>query len=405
MKGRVAAGCRAVAVIPARNEAGSLPDALDALAIQEDVRSNRLRMGEFEILLFLNNCTDDSSRVARLWKAAHPEMVLHILERALSPATAHVGTARRLLMDTAWARLQGAGERAGILSTDADTVVAPDWVAQNLFALALGADAVGGVIELKLGELERLPKGARTAYLLDREYQRLGAELEDLLDPQPGDPWPRHLEHFGASLACTPATYARAGGLPPVKSLEDMALVDALYRIDARVRHEPAVRVYTSARLDGRASVGLSWQLRKWQETYDAGKPHQVPSAAWLQHRFRCRRFLRELYRSSGMVTLQHLDEVWQGRLRRALAQEPTVGGLLAHADCHAWILNTFRGGAQDEIASVIRSLRSIIETERVRAQREGATRPREIDSCSFAARMSTRAATDRRDNAQLDAR
>ena len=118
------------------------------------------------------------------------------LERMLAPEDAHVGTARRWLMDTAWRRLEGVAGGV-ILSTDADTLVAPDWVARNLAALDAGADAVGGAIGLRAGEIEAMEAGARRAYVRDRRYQALVARLEDKLDPQPGDPWPRHLEHFG----------------------------------------------------------------------------------------------------------------------------------------------------------------------------------------------------------------
>ena len=104
--------------------------------------------------------------------------------------------------------------------------------------------------------MRRCREGVREAYRNDRRYQYLIAEMEDWFDPQVGDPWPRHLEHFGASLACTPEVYARAGGMPRLAELEDVAFVDRLRQVDARVRHEPRVVVYTSARLDGRIATG-----------------------------------------------------------------------------------------------------------------------------------------------------
>jgi len=358
--GRAHERCRAVAILPARNEQDSLAASLDAFACQRDLRGELLDRTTFEVILLLNNCTDASASAARAWKLAHPAVALHIVERSIPPDRAHVGTARRMLMDTAWARLDGRAGSAGILSTDSDTVVAPHWIAQNLRALDEGADAVGGVIGLKAGELERLPKGARTAYLLDREYQRLFAELEDLLDPLAGDPCPRHLEHFGASLACTPAVYKRAGGLPAVNPLEDMAFVDALFRIDARLRHDPAVQVFTSARLEGRAAVGLSWQLRTWQKESEAGNPHLVPSCAWLEHRFRSLRLLRELHHAGRQADLGFFDRTWRPRVRRAIAEDLTTGEFLARIDCDRWIDETFAASAREaEIRSVNRRLRA----------------------------------------------
>ena len=366
--------CRAVVIVPARNEEASLQATLDGLAAQRSPGGGALDPNSFEILLLLNNCTDSSAQVARAWRAQHPHTALHILERTLPPCEAHVGTARRLLMDTAWSRLRGRGRSCGILSTDSDTVVAPDWIAQTLSALALGADAVGGFIELKEGELERLPEGARTAYLRDCEYQRLFAELEDLLDPQPGDPWPRHLHHFGASLACSPAAYQRAGGLPPINPLEDMAFVDALYRADARLRHDPAVRVFTSARFDGRASVGLSWQLRTWQQASEAGTPHEVCSCSWLQHRFQCLRTLRQMHRGGREADHRSLKAPWRDRAREALGEELTTGEFLARIDCDAWIAETYTGSAgEEEITRVNRDLGLAIARQRGRLLREAA--------------------------------
>ena len=53
-------------------------------------------------------------------------------------------------MHLAWSLLPPDGL---IASSDADTVVAPDWLARQLDAVAAGADAVGGWIELDEAEL------------------------------------------------------------------------------------------------------------------------------------------------------------------------------------------------------------------------------------------------------------
>ena len=360
--------CRAIVVVPARNEADSLPLTLDALASQEDLNGQPLDPASFEILMLLNNCTDASVAVAGAWRAEHPDVQLHVAERSFPAEQAHVGTARRVLMDTAWHRLHRHAGVRGILSTDSDTIVANDWVAQNLQALQRGADAVGGYIELKPGELERLPEGVQRAYLNDRKHQRLLAELEDLLDPQAGDPWPRHLQHFGASMACTPAAYERVGGLPPVHLLEDKAFVDQLYRIGACLRHEPAVRVFTSARFDGRATVGLAWQVRTWQEESDTGEPHLVWCSARIEHRFRSLRYLRHLHQQGKNANLQRMSNPWRERVRDVLAAGLATGEFLARIDCDAWIEETYTGRAREaEITQVNRELRAAIRREQAR--------------------------------------
>jgi hypothetical protein len=238
-------------------------------------------------------------------------------------------------------------------------------VAQNLRAIGAGADAVGGVILLMDGDLESLPAGARDAYLRDRQYQRLIAELEHWLDPQEGDPWPRHLEHFGASLACTPQIYAKAGGLPPVMPLEDVAFVDALRRVGARLRHDPAVIVRTSARLDGRAEVGLSGQLRIWQERSESGEPHLIRSCDWLVHRFECLGRLRRLCLTEDTAALAALPASWHSRLISARGKGLAVGEFLRTIDSEQLIDETFRGEVDALITSTIKDLEMALKRVR----------------------------------------
>ncbi len=355
--------CRACVILPARNEARNLPAALNALAGSVDLTGQRLLPHAFEVLLLLNNCTDDSPAVVRRWQAAHPEIALHAFERTLPAAAAHVGTARRWLMDTAWRRLERhRGLPAAILSTDADTVVSSDWIAQNLAAIEGGADAVGGAIHFTSEELASLPEGARRALRWDARYQSLVAELEHWLDPQPGDPWPRHLQHFGASLACTPEAYARAGGMPAIDSLEDVAFVDALRRIDARLRHAPEVAVYSSARLDGRAGMGLSNQLRQWHQMSREGGEHRVPSCAWLAHRFGTLRRLREACTDRNLLACFPCSPRWKARLRAVGRERFPVGRFLAELDCDSLIEASFRGARFGEIAQVCDDIQDTLE-------------------------------------------
>ncbi|WP_263382574.1 glycosyltransferase [Granulicella arctica] len=381
--------CRVSVIVPARNEEQSLPTALNAMAAQVDTAGVQLSADTFEILLLLNNCTDGSALVARQWQQAHPQIALHICERTLSPEIAHVGTARRLLMDTAWHRLRGTLHKVNaILSTDSDTLVAPDWIVRNLRALERGADAVGGAIHLKSGDVESLPDGARRAYLLDRKYQQLVAELEAILDPQHGDPWPRHLQHFGASLACTPEIYARAGGMPPVQPLEDVAFVDALRRVDARLRHDPDVVVYTSSRMEGRVEIGLSQQLRCWQNMSDHGERHRVPSAAWLTHRFSSMKYLRSMCGQDRRPDVTAYPEAWQNRVIAAHRERTSTARFLEEIDCNALIETTFRGKRDGEITSVVRSLKAAIECARA-AQSDYAVKPSVVPSFTESAAAS----------------
>ncbi len=351
VSGFARACCRAVIVIPARDEEHSLAATLDSIAAQRDLDGALFPPEQWELLLLLNNCTDGTAEVARRWQQAHPGVIFHLVERELAPEEAHIGTARRLLMDTAWQRLSRHAGQAVILSTDSDTIVGPHWLVETLRAMAAGADAVGGTILLKDGELDDLPEGARTAYVLDRRYQQLVAALEDTLDPQRGDPMPRHLEHFGASLACTAEIYARVGGLPRVERLEDLALVDVFRRADARLRHAPEVKVRTSARMGGRCVTGLSSQLREWQKIHEQGREQLVCSAAWLEHRFRSLRGYRAAWRS-GAPPAPSLA---------CGADCGTEGEFLAAIDCDRLIETSFRGRKEEPIQRVIADLERML--------------------------------------------
>ncbi len=279
-------------IIPAKDEMASLPATLAALAAQTDARGRPLPPGSFEVIVLANNCTDATAAVVRQQARRFPHLVLHAAELCLPAAKAHVGRARRLLMDEACARLEQVGRPAGIIaSTDADTRVAPTWLAAIQAEIVAGADAVGGRILTEITGAALLP--LRRIQVRDAAYRQLCARLEDLLDPVRIDPWPRHHQHFGASLALTVRAYRQVGGLPEVRFLEDEALCQALRRHDLGLRHSPHVQVLTSARRQGRVEVGLSWQLREWLNMSRQQREPHVDNPAQLAALWLVRRQLR----------------------------------------------------------------------------------------------------------------
>ncbi len=352
-------GCSACVVVPARDEEGLLDSCLDALLHQETLQGAPLSHRTYEVLLLLNNCADQSASFALRWQLRHPSFALHVVERTFSKEQAHAGTARKLLLDTAFQRLGGLRlAPVAMLCTDADSTVAPDWLAQNLAALGRGADAVGGLIELDAGNLQSLPDKVRRCYERDCRYGQLVAHLEALLDPQPGDPWPRHQHHFGSSLACTPQAYALAGGMPAAPVLEDEAFVHQLRRAGLRLRHEPAVRIATSARLDGRAEVGLAGQLRHWNELSNE-KAHQVQSAPFLAHRFSMLSCLRAAFRNRSLQGLHFPTEDWHHWASACLREQGSVPDFLAALDADGLIDATFEGQRQQKIGDAIAALQA----------------------------------------------
>lgn len=291
--------CELCVIVPVRDEAANLETTLLALANQIDLDGKPLDKNRYEIILLANNCSDNSAEIARRFAKNHPKLILHVVEITLERDRAHIGWVRKILMDEAYRRLKSIGRDFGVIaSTDGDTRVAPTWIAATLAEIKAGSDAVGGRIVTENREKEKLDNSTRLYYLRTVCYSYLTYQLEGYLDPDPLDPNPRHYQHSGASFAVTAQMYAKVGGLPPLPSSEDIALYDALRRVDARFRHSQAVRVNTSARVLGRAKAGLADRLA---ELKVMGQKHQlllVESAFLLESRFRLRRHLRYLWQT-----------------------------------------------------------------------------------------------------------
>ncbi len=186
-----------------------------------------------------------------------------------------------------------AGQHGIIASTDADTIVDSHWIDQIRAEIKQGCEVVGWPYSYSSRwELVRLN------HLRDVMYRMLVARLEAHLDPQPFDPWPRHFQHFGASLALTCAAYERVGGLPSVPYLEDEALYRALLRTDTRIRKSPHVRVITSTRTKGRVEVGFSEQLRYWEKLNATSQSQLVEAPAAIYKRLQNRRLLRKIWQN-----------------------------------------------------------------------------------------------------------
>ena len=279
-------------IVPVRNEARRLPGALRALAGQQ-----RLDPAQFEVIVLANNCTDASAGVVRQFAARHPALALHVVEVRFPDDVAHVGHARSCLMNEACRRLRRTAGDAGVIaSTDGDTRVDLDWLAATLREIDAGADAVGG--RIVHGDDVALPRRLVAVARRDALYQRLRVRLEHALDPDPADPWPRHHQHFGASLAITVGAYRRVDGMPAEPFLEDEALYLRLRRHDMRVRHSDRVSVVTSSRRRGRVEVGLSWQLREWQACIAAGREPAVADPREWAEVLDWRRRLRASWRT-----------------------------------------------------------------------------------------------------------
>ena len=249
-------------VVPARNEKALIGSCLAALARQEGISAQ-----EYEVLLVLDHCTDTTEARALEVAAEHPDLRLHLLEGPGRGA----GHARRAGMEEAYDRLMSSGRPDGLIaSTDADTVVAPDWLSAQLQASSSGARAIGGRIELR--DDGDLPQGVAGWHAEQGRIRQ--RELLAGLGSADAPLGTEHWQFSGASLALTAAAYAEIGGLEPRVALEDEYLERALSRCGIPIERPRSVRVTTSARLVGRANRGLARDLAlaSWvhDNTYDA---------------------------------------------------------------------------------------------------------------------------------------
>lgn len=209
-------------VVPAHNEEALLAATLHALrrACEHPALFEPAR-----VFLVLDACSDGSESVARgAWRGAGLEL-LAIDAQNVGSARAY-GANRAMASGATW-----------LAFTDADTIVAPDWLVQQR---ALGADAVCGSV--MVGDWSCHGSHA----------DRLALDFATTYSDADG-----HKHIHGANLGVCAAAYRAAGGFPALACSEDVALVAALQRTGASIAWSAAPRVTTSARPDPRCHGGF----------------------------------------------------------------------------------------------------------------------------------------------------
>ncbi len=223
-------------VIPAHDEARLLPACLASVrrAAQHPALDGRAA----RVVVVLDACTDASGEVART-ALGRDDAVVEVSAR-------NVGAARA----AGFAHALAAGDapdpgRLWLATTDADTVVPPDWLVQQLALAEAGYEAVAGAVEV--GDWSEQPPAVRERY---RAHYRAGST------PDGG-----HDHAHGANLGLTGRAYLAAGGVPPLPLAEDRALIERL-AAGGRLARPRSIRVITSARRDSRAPGGFGHFLR-----------------------------------------------------------------------------------------------------------------------------------------------
>jgi hypothetical protein len=217
------------------------------------------------------------------------------MEHAFAANAGSAGYARHLAMEHV-----ARGSTDGVLlTTDADGRVASDWVAANVAAIRAGADAVAGRAIIDPVDALLIPQELHVDDAFECGYGEILDEIASLLDPDPSDPWPRHTEHSGASIAVTVDAYRRAGGMPLAPMGEDREFFRRLQLIDARIRHAPDVTVTVSGRTVGRAQGGMADTILRRLEKPDEWLDDRLEPPDDFTRRVGLRGALRRIW-SSG---------------------------------------------------------------------------------------------------------
>jgi glycosyltransferase involved in cell wall biosynthesis len=215
-------------VIPAHNEEDLLPACLAA------VRAAAGALGAMPVPLVVvaDACTDRTAWLARRAGAAVLQIGARSVGAAREAGMAEVLRATRHLDPAAvW-----------LATTDADTLVPPTWLAQQVRYADQGWDAVVGTVTVTdwTGHPPEVPPRYAERY---------------------GNGEGAHPHVHGANLGFTALAYLAAGGFGSRPTAEDHALVEALDAAGRRILRTTRVSVVTSARRRGRAPRGFSHLL------------------------------------------------------------------------------------------------------------------------------------------------
>jgi glycosyltransferase involved in cell wall biosynthesis len=215
-------------VIPAHDEEDLLPSCL--AAVRQATRL--LHQAAVHVIVVADACTDRTAERARQGGA----VVLEIPARC-------VGTARQAGMRAVLRRTRHLDPGSvWLATTDADTLVPPDWLARQLSYATAGWDAVVGTVAVT--DWAEHPLGLPPLF---HQHYHTG----------PG----AHPHVHGANLGFTASAYLAVGGFRPAHTAEDQALVDSLAAAGRRIVRTAEVSVLTSARRQARAPRGFSHLL------------------------------------------------------------------------------------------------------------------------------------------------
>lgn len=214
-------------VVPASNEEGNIAATLHSIAA---ARRHLPPHVSSSVIVVADACVDATAAIAR-------RVCNDINDVVLVTDHCNVGAARRHGTDHALSAVPSEPRMVWIATTDADTLVGPDWFTTQLQLAGHGIVGVAGIVQLRGDATITLRHAFATSYQLA--------------------PDGTHDHVHGANMAMRGDAYLAAGGWRDLPTGEDHDLWHRLAAIGPVIQ-TTAMTVQTSARRRGRAPAGFA---------------------------------------------------------------------------------------------------------------------------------------------------
>lgn len=215
-----------VVMIPARDEEALIGRCLESVLVARDLVEIPVR-----VVVVADGCLDATAHVAR----GYPGVLVVEID------SSNVGTARATAARAALSLVVADPARVWMANTDADSVVPPNWLAEQVRLADSGTDVMIGTVR---------------------------PEFDDLTDEQVRAWRATHLAGeanghvHGANLGIRASIYLKSGGYDAVPEHEDVELVAKLRHVGRAVACATC-EVVTSGRAVGRTPGGYARHLRE----------------------------------------------------------------------------------------------------------------------------------------------
>jgi glycosyltransferase involved in cell wall biosynthesis len=229
-------------LIPARNEEALLGRCLESVIQAID----SLPLAVKATVVLVSDCSTDRTAEIAYDLLGGYGSVLHT-------CAGTVGTARALAASYAIGKTTAPLSLSWLANTDADCVVPPSWLSDQMEFAASGIEAVAGIIAVDsfAEHSGEVPARFRASYAI----------YDDGTHP--------HIH--GANLGVRADCYVSVGGWADLKTAEDHDLWGRLGRIGARRHSSSSLKVVTSGRRVGRAPHGFAGALAAHNDTVHIG--------------------------------------------------------------------------------------------------------------------------------------